>query len=940
MDRKQEARASYSSVLEKDPRSRMAMEGLGYLARDEGDSKTAEKFFDLYAREYPDDYVPYLALGDLYTATREFAKAELNYQKAYKLAPANAIVVANGANAAIEARQISLAGEWIARANGKMLDDPRVMRETERYLFHSGKFLESAQIGYKVIQQLPKDRNASVYLAYDLYNLGRFDDVLGLVEQYETILPKEGNFPLLAGHVHKQNQLLGEAIDDYSRAIERDPNMVDAYVNRGYVRNDMQNAEGAIQDFDTALRLSPDSGVAHLGMSFSQLELHHGRIALEQVELAEKQLGESGATHLARATALRQQRLLRPAEREYLAALKFAPDDLKLHLALADTQDHERRYQDAIHTLNDALRLSPDDPLIYASLAHAHAELHDRERTLQYIAAAEKLSPDLSAILLNTGDALLTLGDRQGAMERFSRALQAPDGNRVEARLAIARLFEREGKRDDARQQISLAMAEARIGEAQPVSADNLIEAGNLLLAMNDFDLATKYFQRAKAAGAADEVVALGMANTLVAQGETEQAQNALAAIKNPDTFKDNYDYALTMGNIYRQRHDTSRAMLAFAHASELGGGDEIAERSMQEAAGQEGLRVTKKISVDSDFDMHGLVDDATVYQLNALANGAGPTNLPGPFNSLETVWTNGFRVHQEGMPLISGFFQLRNARGQFAFPNEGLIFDRDTWDYNFNGALNPVLHIGRNTIAFNTGIQFTLRRDQQSPVQMNQNLFREFAYLSSNSFGNWLAVQGSAFHESGPFLDQNLNSSEVGARIQFTVGRPWGRTQLITAYSVRDLKFNPLAREFYSTVTSGGLQHQFGKKLKVAMLADYIRSWRVEQPSLVAGGQTSWFAQVLRPAGEVHYRFDNRWSADANLSFSRGQGFHSYDNVQNSFFISYTKPIRRSMEDVGGPVPVEYPLRFSFGIETADYFNFTGHGQTILRPMVRLTVF
>ena len=37
---------------------------------------------------------------------------------------------------------------------------------------------------------------------------------------------------------------------------------------------------------------------------------------------------------------------------------------------------------------------------------------------------------------------------------------------------------------------------------------------------MNDFDLTTKYFQRAKAAGAADEVVALGMANTLVAQGE------------------------------------------------------------------------------------------------------------------------------------------------------------------------------------------------------------------------------------------------------------------------------------------------------------------------------------------------------------------------------------------------------------------------------------
>ena len=953
MDRKKEARAAYTEVLEKDPRNRLAMEGLGYLARDEGDNQTAEKFFDRYAQEYPDDYVPFLALGDLYTATREFAKAELNYQKAYKLAPANAIVVANGANAAIEARQITLAGEWIARAKGKMLDDPRVMLETERYLFHSGKYFESAQLGYKVIQKLPQDRNASVYLGYALYNLGRFDDVLSLAERYESILPKEANFPLLAGHVHKQNQLLGEGVDDYSRAIERDPNMVDAYVNRGYVRNDTQDAEDAIKDFETALRLSPDNGVAHLGMAFSQLELHHGRMALVEVELAAKQLGESGATHLARATAYRQQRLMRPAEREYLAAIQVAPDDLKLQLALADTQDREHHYLDSVHTLNSALRLSPDDPLIYAALAHDYSELHDRERTLRYVEAAEKSSSSQSAILLNTGDALLTLGDRQGAMERFTRALQAPDGSRVEARLAIARLFEKAGKTDDARQQIALALAESRIGEAEPVSADDLIEAGNLLLAMDDFDLAAKYFQRAKLAGAADEVVALGMANTLLAQGETAQAQSALNAIGNPDTFKDNYDYSLTMGNIYRQRHDTSHAMLAFAHANELGGGDEIAERSMEDEAAQEGMPISKKISVDTDFELHGLIDDSTIYQLNALASGATTGNLPGPFNSLESIWTNGFRVHQQGLPLISGFFQLRNAQGQFAFPNEGLVINRNTFDYNFNGALNPVLHLGRNTIAFNTGLQATVRRDLESPVQINQNLFRQFAYFSSNAFANWLAVAGSAFHEAGPFLEQNFSSSEVGARIQFTVGRPWGRTQLITAYSVRDLKFNPTNPEnleFYSTMTSGGLQHQFGKNLKVAILADYIRSWRVQQetgggslPALPNGSippSGSWSAQALVPAGQVQYKFNNRWSADANFSLSRGEGFHSYDNVQNSFFISYTKPFRRSTEDVGGSVPVEYPLRFSFGIETADYYDFTGHGQTIIYPLVRLTVF
>ena len=142
------------------------------------------------------------------------------------------------------------------------------------------------------------------------------------------------------------------------------------------------------------------------------------------------------------------------------------------------------------------LGISPDDPLIYGRMAHAYAHLGQRDETLRYVEAAEKLGGDQSAILLDTGDALLTLGDRKGAMDRFARALEAPDANRVDARLAIARLMVQYGQDDDAKQQISLAFAESRIGEAPPVTADNLIEAANLLLAMHDFDLAAATSRR------------------------------------------------------------------------------------------------------------------------------------------------------------------------------------------------------------------------------------------------------------------------------------------------------------------------------------------------------------------------------------------------------------------------------------------------------------
>jgi len=929
-----EARKVYEAVLQADPKNRYALEGMGYISREENDNSAAERFFNQLASDYPDDYVAYLALGDLYTSTMQLDRANTCYEEAYQRAPRNPVVIANASSAAIQAGHFDIAAGWVSRATGSMLDDPRVMRERERVLFHEGKYAESARLGYQVLSQLEKDRNASVYLAYDLYNLGRYDETLTLTERYSRVLPKEPNFPLLTGHVHKQNQLLQEAVQDYTEALARDPTMVEGYVNRGYVLNDLQNAEAAIHDFHAALDLQPSNGVAHLGLAFSELQLRQGRAALDETDKAEKLLGESGAIHLARATAYRILRLRDKAEQEYVAALKYAPDDLELHLALADVQFHARRYTAAIETLNASLAISPDDPEIYARLASAHAELHQRDQTFRYISAAEKQNPDSSSILLNTGSALLTLGDQNAAMQRFKRALEAPDANRVQARLLFARVFVNQHKFDAAQQEVALAFAESRVGEASPVTADDFIDAANLFLAMHDFDLARRYYERARQAGAADEVVTIGMANTQIAEGRTSEAQEQLAKLGNPAEFANNFEYTLAQANIYRQQHQTFQAMTAFARANQLGGEDDAAELAMQQLAGEQGVQINQRISLKSDVLMHGIFDDATINGLDRQIFRNPQTGaIPPPISSLETLWTNGIRTDLGKFPSLTGFFQVRNDRGQVSLPNEELILNNDTWDYTMNAGLNPVLKLGSATFTFNTGLQYTLRRDSDSPVELNQNLFRQFAYVSTNPLGNWLMVQAQGFHETGPFTNQNLHSREIGARLQFIAGRPWGRTQFITAYSVRNLLFRPLIREFYSTSTSAGLQHEFSDSLRVAVLGEYIRSWRVQD-------QSFWIAQAFRPAGQIEWNPSRRWTMNGNFAFSRGEGIHDYDNVQSSVLISYNKPLRRVVSDSAGLVPVEYPMRFSFGVESANYFNFAGHSQTILRPAVRLTLF
>ena len=43
----------------------------------------------------------------------------------------------------------------------------------ERYLTFKGDYAKSAELGQNVIAKLPNDREGVVYLAYDLYYLGR-----------------------------------------------------------------------------------------------------------------------------------------------------------------------------------------------------------------------------------------------------------------------------------------------------------------------------------------------------------------------------------------------------------------------------------------------------------------------------------------------------------------------------------------------------------------------------------------------------------------------------------------------------------------------------------------------------------------------------------------------------------------------------------------------
>jgi hypothetical protein len=456
---------------------------------------------------------------------------------------------------------------------------------------------------------------------------------------------------------------------------------------------------------------------------------------------------------------------------------------------------------------------------------------------------------------------------------------------------------------------------------------------------MHDYRLSETYVHHAKAAGAPDAQVRIGLANNYLALGETTKASAELAAIKSETDSAPDYQYLLAQANVYRQQHHNLQALTSFAQASNAEGEDQTATASLLEAAGNEGLRINPKVSVLSDFVMEPIFEDTTVYVLDAKLDApfAVPTSdislLPPPRSSLQTDSTNAFHLHMGRLPSPGGFFAIRNARGQISVPATNSIANRNTTDYTLNFGLNPSVNLGRNVVTFSGGIQTTIRRDSISPRELNQNLLRLFIYMDTSSFFNAISATGYLVRESGPFTEINQHSRGLTGALDFRVGAPWGKNALLVGWGANDQIFKPVNIEDYYTSSYIGFEHKFSERLLVRGMLEDLRAWRV------VGGNSA-IAQNVRPAVSVDFAPNHRWDFQATTAFSSTRTYHVYDATQNGFSVSYARPFKRRFHDDSGAVVLQYPIRFSAGMQEETFFNFTGGHNQQLRPFVQISIF
>ena len=156
-----------------------------------------------------------------------------------------------------------------------------------------------------------------------------------------------------------------DAIEDFSRAIEKDSNDVEAYNLRGRAYVSIKEHEKALGDFDKAIELNQDYVEAY----FNRGQLHRNRedydIAIIDFDKAISLQPDNAETYLGRGVAKHRLKLYEDALTDFNEAIKLKSDYAEVIYNRGIVYYDLYRYEESLEDFNEAIKLKPDSAGAY-----------------------------------------------------------------------------------------------------------------------------------------------------------------------------------------------------------------------------------------------------------------------------------------------------------------------------------------------------------------------------------------------------------------------------------------------------------------------------------------------------------------------------------------------------------------------------------------------
>ncbi|MDE7247940.1 MAG: tetratricopeptide repeat protein, partial [Lachnospiraceae bacterium] len=196
-------------------------------------------------------------------------------------------------------------------------------------------------------------------------------------------------------YIRRGNRALDEgrqqdAMDEYSKAIERYPENASAYIGRGIVYNNLGQNEEAIKEYDKAIEQDPNDAIAYnnRGNAYDDLGQYEKAI------------------------------------KDYDKAIELNPDLVDAYNNRGVAYDDLGQYEKAIKDYDKAIELAPDYAKAYYNRGNLYYKLNQHEKAIKEYNKAIELNTNYAKAYYNRGSVYEFFREYAKAIEDYTRAIQ------------------------------------------------------------------------------------------------------------------------------------------------------------------------------------------------------------------------------------------------------------------------------------------------------------------------------------------------------------------------------------------------------------------------------------------------------------------------------------------------------------------------------------
>jgi tetratricopeptide (TPR) repeat protein len=240
------------------------------------------------------------------------------------------------------------------------------------------------------------------------------------------------------GLAHASTRNYEQAIVDYTKAIELDPEYAEAYVNRSTAHLLMSNYGQAVTDCNYALELAPDFVAAYTNRGIARTGLRDYEQALADYDQALKLAPKNVYAYYNRGNTYLWMGQYQEAITNYSQAINLNREFVAAYANRGVAHNELKQNDLALADFSQAIDLNPDYVYAYFNRANVYRELRQDEKAINDYSKVIELNPEHRYAYENRGDAYAASGNEEQASEDYTRVITQTSAIHPK-RLSIAR---------------------------------------------------------------------------------------------------------------------------------------------------------------------------------------------------------------------------------------------------------------------------------------------------------------------------------------------------------------------------------------------------------------------------------------------------------------------------------------------------------------------